>query len=206
MLGTRLVPSRSRSGSSGCTGRGCLEVLQWGQDSGGTGTTAGYGMYREPGAQFSSGLGHHLCHPQTRLAVRVLRLSLAPWDVQTGDAPPPPRPAPGATSGLGCRQSPGHPAAHTPDVPRRGMGINRKPSTPAVPRDRPGMCRWPPDCLFGVKAAGSCREEPGSTRPGIARELIATSRKDFQHLWVWRDAQLCVPLEGDPHPSRLPWP
>lgn len=120
--------------------------------------------------------------------------------------PTPPRLALGATSGLGCRQSPGHPAAHTPAVPRRGMGINRKPSAPAVPRDRPGMCRWPPDCLFGVKAAGSCREEPGSTRPGIARELIATSRRDLQHLWVCRDAQLWVPLARDSHPSPLPWP
>lgn len=130
-----------------------------------------------------------------------------PRSVGTSDAPPPPaRLAPGATSGLGCRQSPGHPAAHTPAVPRRGMGINRKPSAPAVPRDRPGMRRWPPDCLFGVKAAGSCREEPGSTRPGIARELMATSRKEPQHLWVCRDAQLWVPLAGHSHPSPLPRP
>lgn len=34
----------SRGGSSGHTGIGCQEVLQWGQDLGGTGTTAGYGM------------------------------------------------------------------------------------------------------------------------------------------------------------------
>lgn len=93
-----------------------------------------------------------------------------------GMPPPLPRRAPGAASGLRCPRSPGHPAARPP---RRGTGVNRKPCAPAVARGRPGMCRWPPGCLFGVEAAGSCREEPGSTRPGIARELIATSRRSL---------------------------
>lgn len=44
MLGTLLAPSHSRNDSGGYTGVGCLEVLQWGQDSGGSETTAGYGM------------------------------------------------------------------------------------------------------------------------------------------------------------------
>lgn len=60
-----------------------------------------------------------------------------------------------------------------------------------VATGRPGMCQWPPGCLFGVKAAGSCREEPGTTRPGIARELIATSQQSQQH-------------PGTPHPHTIP--
>lgn len=120
-------------------------------------------------------------------------------------APPAPT-RPGSSLRLGVPPVPGAPCCPHGRRAPPGMGINRKPCAPAVPRDRPGMRRWPPDCLFGVKAAGSCREEPGSTRPGIARELIATSRKDLQHLWVCRDAQPWVPLAGDSHPSPLPWP
>lgn len=66
-------------------------------------------------------------------------------------------------------------------MPHHGTGINRKPCALAVARGQPGMCWWPPGCLFGVKAAGSCWQEPGSTRLGIACELIATSRGSLQH-------------------------
>lgn len=120
------------------------------------------------------------------------------WDIpetgwlqgSSGTALPHPPPARG---GEGCllylpREQPlawgaasprGTPLPTCPAVPYRGTEINRKPCALAVARGRSGMCRWLLGCLFGVKAAGSCREEPGSTRPGIARELIATSRRSL---------------------------
>lgn len=62
------------------------------------------------------------------------------------------------------------------------------------------MCRWLPGCLFGAKAAGSCRDEPGTTRPGIARELIATSRQGPRH-----PPSTLRPHAGHPHPDPAPW-
>lgn len=100
--------------------------------------------------------------------------------MESGNAPPhlpwEQFPARGAASLQGT------PLPACPTVPHRGMGVNRKPcALTVVARGWPGMCRWLLVCLFGVKAAGSCREEPGSTRPGIACDLIATSCGSLQH-------------------------
>lgn len=95
----------------------------------------------------------------------------------------------------------------TPAVPLRGMRINRKHCTLMVARDLPGMCRWPLGCLFGVKAAGSCPEQPGSTLPGIARELIATSPRNLRHPRACRGSQpedTLTASSSQPHsPSKL---
>lgn len=48
---------------------------------------------------------------------------------------------------------------------------------------------WPRAGQECAEAAGSCQEEPGSTRPRIACELIATSRRSLQHPRACRGAQ-----------------